>query len=285
MDVDDFAPRLSFFFNLHNDFFEEIAKLRAARRMWAKIMKERFGAKNPKSLMLKTHTQTAGCSLTAQQPINNVIRVALQAMAGVLGGTQSLHTNCMDETLSLPTEESVTLALRTQQIIAEESGVVNTIDPLGGSYFIEELTNKIEEEAFDYIKKIDDMGGIISCIENGYPQNEIANAAYVYQKQLDKGQKTIVGVNKYHSEKEEDIILHKIDKQVENRQIKRIKEVKSSRNNKSVESSLTKIRDAAVNGNNLMPFIIEGVREYVTLGEISNIFRDVYGEYSDPGYY
>ena len=285
MDVDDFAPRLSFFFNLHNDFFEEIAKLRAARRMWAKIMKERFGAKNPKSLMLKTHTQTAGCSLTAQQPINNVIRVALQAMAGVLGGTQSLHTNCMDETLSLPTEESVTLALRTQQIIAEESGVVNTIDPLGGSYFIEELTNKIEEEAFDYIKKIDDMGGIISCIENGYPQNEIANAAYVYQKQLDKGQKTIVGVNKYHSEKEEDIILHKIDKQVENRQIKRIKEVKSSRNNKKVESSLTKIRDAAVNGNNLMPFIIEGVREYVTLGEISNIFRDVYGEYSDPGYY
>ena len=285
MDVDDFAPRLSFFFNLHNDFFEEIAKLRAARRMWAKIMKERFGAKNPKSLMLKTHTQTAGCSLTAQQPINNVIRVALQAMAGVLGGTQSLHTNCMDETLSLPTEESVTLALRTQQIIAEESGVVNTIDPLGGSYFIEELTNKIEEEAFDYIKKIDDMGGIISCIENGYTQNEIANAAYVYQKQLDKGQKTIVGVNKYHSEKEEDIILHKIDKQVENRQIKRIKEVKSSRNNKKVESSLTKIRDAAVNGNNLMPFIIDGVREYVTLGEISNIFRDVYGEYSDPGYY
>lgn len=285
MDVDDFAPRLSFFFNLHNDFFEEIAKLRAARRMWAKIMKERFGARNPKSLMLKTHTQTAGCSLTAQQPINNVIRVALQAMAGVLGGTQSLHTNCMDETLSLPTEESVTLALRTQQIIAEESGVVNTIDPLGGSYFIEELTNKIEEEAFDYIKKIDDMGGIISCIENGYPQNEIANAAYVYQKQLDKGQKTIVGVNKYHSENEEDIILHKFDKQVENRQIKRIKEVKSSRNNKKVESSLTKIKDAAVNGNNLMPFIIEGVREYVTLGEISNIFRDVYGEYSDPGYY
>lgn len=285
MDVDDFAPRLSFFFNLHNDFFEEIAKLRAARRMWAKIMKERFGAKNPKSLMLKTHTQTAGCSLTAQQPINNVIRVAIQALAGVLGGTQSLHTNCMDETLSLPTEESVTLALRTQQIIAEESGVVNTIDPLGGSYFIEELTNKIEEEAFDYIKKIDDMGGIISCIENGYPQNEIANAAYVYQKQLDKGQKTIVGVNKYHSENEEDIILHKFDKQVENRQIKRIKKVKSSRNNKKVESSLTKIRDAAVNGNNLMPFIIEGVREYVTLGEISNIFRDVYGEYSDPGYY
>ncbi len=285
MDVDDFAPRLSFFFNLHNDFFEEIAKLRAARRMWAKIMKERFGAKDPKSLMLKTHTQTAGCSLTAQQPINNVIRVAIQAMAGVLGGTQSLHTNCMDETLSLPTEESVTLALRTQQIIAEESGVVNTIDPLGGSYFIEELTNKIEEEAFDYIKKIDDMGGIISCIENGYPQNEIANAAYVYQKQLDKGQKTIVGVNKYHSENEEDIILHKFDKKVENRQIKRLKEVKSSRNNKKVESSLTKIRDAAVNGNNLMPFIIEGVREYVTLGEISNIFRDVYGEYSDPGYY
>jgi len=284
IDVDDFAPRLSFFFNLHNDFFEEIAKLRAARRMWAKIMKERFGAKDPKSLMLRTHTQTAGCSLTAQQPINNVIRVAIQALAGILGGTQSLHTNCMDETLSLPTEESVTLALRTQQIIAEESGVVNNIDPLGGSYFIEELTNKIEQEAFNYIKKIDDMGGIISCIENGYPQNEIADAAYVYQKQLDKGQKTIVGVNKYNTGNEEDIILHKFDKQVENSQIKRLKEVKSSRNNKKVESSLTKIRDAAVNGNNLMPFIIEGVREYVTLGEISNIFRDVYGEYSDPGY-
>lgn len=285
MDVDDFAPRLSFFFNLHNDFFEEIAKLRAARRMWAKIMKERFGAKDPKSLMLRTHTQTAGCSLTAQQPVNNVIRVAIQALAGILGGTQSLHTNCMDETLSLPTEETVTLALRTQQIIAEESGVVNTIDPLGGSYFIEELTNKIESEAFDYINKIDDMGGIISCIEMGYPQNEIANAAYVYQKQLDKGQKTIVGVNKYNTENKEDINLHRFDEQVERRQIKRLKEIKSSRNDKKVESSLTKIRDAAAGGNNLMPFIIEGVREYVTLGEISNIFRDVYGEYSDPGHY
>jgi methylmalonyl-CoA mutase N-terminal domain/subunit len=284
MDVDDFAPRLSFFFNLHNDFFEEIAKLRAARRMWAKIMKERFGAKDPRSLMLKTHTQTAGCSLTAQQPINNVIRVAIQALAGVIGGTQSLHTNCMDETLSLPTEESATLALRTQQIIADESGVVNTIDPLGGSYFIEELTNKIENEASGYIKKIDDMGGIISAIEKGYPQNQISDAAYIYQKQLDEGQKTIVGVNKYNTESEKNIKLHKFDEQVENRQIKRLKEVKRSRNNKKVESSLTKIRDAAVNGNNLIPFIIEGVREYVSLGEISNVFRDVYGEYTDPGY-
>jgi len=284
MDVDDFTPRLSFFFNLHNDFFEEIAKLRAARRMWAKIMKERFGAKNPKSLMLKTHTQTAGCSLTAQQPINNVVRVAIQALAGVLGGTQSLHTNCMDETLSLPTEQSVTLALRTQQIIAEESGVVNNIDPLGGSYFIEELTNKIEQEAFNYIEKIDDMGGIISCIENGYPQNEIADSAYVYQNQLDKGQKTIVGVNKYNTEYEEYITVHKFDEQVENRQIIRLKEVKSSRNIKKAKKSLAKVRDAALNGNNLMPFIIDAVREYVTLGEISNVFRDVYGEYKDPGY-
>jgi len=222
--------------------------------------------------------------LTAQQPINNVVRVAIQALAGVLGGTQSLHTNCMDETLSLPTEQSVTLALRTQQIIAEESGVVNNIDPLGGSYFIEELTNKIEQEAFDYIKKIDDMGGIISCIENGYPQNEIADSAYVYQNQLDKGQKTIVGVNKYNTEYEEYIAVHKFDEQVENRQIIRLKEVKSSRNIKKAKNSLAKVRDAALNGNNLMPFIIDAVREYVTLGEISNVFRDIYGEYKDPGY-
>ncbi|MGH7892716.1 MAG: acyl-CoA mutase large subunit family protein, partial [Thermodesulfobacteriota bacterium] len=197
LDVDDFAPRLSFFFNVHNDFLEEIAKYRAARRMWAEIMRERFGAKNPKSLMLKTHAQTAGASLTAQQPINNVARVTIQALAAVLGGTQSLHTNSMDETLALPTEESVTVALRTQQIIAEESGVVNTIDPFGGSYVMESLTDRIEKEAFAYINKIDEMGGIFRAIETGYPQKEIADAAYKYQRELDTGLKTIVGVNKY----------------------------------------------------------------------------------------
>lgn len=283
--VDSFAPRLSFFFNLHNDFFEEIAKLRAARRMWSKIMRERFNAKNPKSLILKTHTQTAGCSLTAQQPINNAVRVAIQALAGILGGTQSLHTNCMDETLSLPTEDSVTLALRTQQIIAEESGVINTIDPLGGSYFIEELTDRMESEAFDYISKIDDMGGIINSIDSGYPQKEIAEAAYIYQKQLDTHKKTIVGVNKYVSDKNIDIDLHSFDDNVEIKQINRLREVKSSRNIKKVKTSLRKLRVAAVEGSNLMPFIINSVREYVTLGEISDVFRDVYGIYKDPGYY
>lgn len=284
LQVDDFAPRLSFFFNLHNDFLEEIAKLRTARRMWAKIMKERFGAKDPKSLMLRMHTQTAGCSLTAQQPLNNIVRVTIQALAGVLGGTQSLHTNSMDETLALPTEESVMVALRTQQIIAEESGVINSIDPLGGSYLIEELTNKIEKEAFEYIEKIDEKGGIINAIEEGYPQNEIADAAYTYQKQLDVGLKTVVGVNNYKSEQEVSIPIHKFGEGVEDRQIKKIKEVKNSRNAKKVKKLLTNIRDAAVEGNNLMPFIIDAVREYVTLGEISDVFRDIYGIYKDPGY-
>ena len=285
LDVDDFAPRLSFFFNVHNDFLEEIAKYRAARRMWAEIMRERFGAKNPKSLMLKTHAQTAGASLTAQQPINNVARVTIQALAAVLGGTQSLHTNSMDETLALPTEESVTVALRTQQIIAEESGVVNTIDPFGGSYVMESLTDRIEKEAFAYINKIDEMGGIFRAIETGYPQKEIADAAYKYQRELDTGLKTIVGVNKYNTEGEVTIPTLKIEEEVETGQIEKLRELKRKRNNKVVRAKLSDIVTAARNGDNLMPSIVDAVREYATLGEICDIFREVYGVYRDPGYF
>ena len=285
LDVDDFAPRLSFFFNVHNDFLEEIAKYRAARRMWAEIMRERFGAKNPKSLMLKTHAQTAGASLTAQQPINNVARVTIQALAAVLGGTQSLHTNSMDETLALPTEESVTVALRTQQIIAEESGVVNTIDPFGGSYVMESLTDRMEKEAFAYINKIDEMGGIFRAIETGYPQKEIADAAYKYQRELDTGLKTIVGVNKYNTEDEVTIPTLKIEEGVETGQIEKLRELKRTRNNKVVQARLSDIVTAARNGDNLMPSIVDAVREYATLGEICDIFREVYGVYRDPGYF
>ena len=286
LDVDDFAPRLSFFFNVHNDFLEEVAKFRAARRMWAKIMRDRFGAKDPKSLTLKTHAQTAGASLTAQQPINNVARVTIQALAAVLGGTQSLHTNSMDETLALPTEESVTVALRTQQIIAEESGVVNTIDPFGGSYLMESLTSRVEKEAFDYIDKIDRMGGIIAAIEEGYPQKEIADAAYKYQRELDTGIKTIVGVNKYvHEDEEVPIPLLKIEDEVEEGQRQKLLDLKRRRDNKAVKARLEDILLAARRGDNLMPFIIDAVRDYATLGEISDIFREAYGVYRDPGYF
>jgi methylmalonyl-CoA mutase N-terminal domain/subunit len=285
LNVDDFAPQLSFFFNVHNDFLEEVAKFRAARRMWAKIMRERFGAKNPKAWLLRTHAQTAGCSLTAQQPFNNIVRVAIQALAAVLGGTQSLHTNSMDETLALPTEESVTVALRTQQIIAEESGVVNSIDPLGGSYVIEELTNRIEKEAFDYIRRIDELGGIIKAIDLGFPQKEIADAAYKYQLELDRGQKVIVGVNKYATQEEIPIPTLKIDEKVDMNQKERLKEVKRKRNTDAVKKHLKEITEAARDGENLMPFIINAVREYATVGEISDVFREVYGIYRDPGYF
>lgn len=285
MDIDDFAPRLSFFFNLHNDFFEEISKLRAARRMWARIMKERFNAKSPKSLMLRTHCQTAGASLTAQQPVNNVVRVALQALAGVLGGTQSLHTNSMDETLALPTEESVMVALRTQQIIAEETGVTNSIDPLGGSYLIEEMTAKIERGAYEYIEEIERQGGMVNSIENGYPQNEIANSAYLYEKQVNSGNKTVVGVNKYRNEEEIPIVLHQYNEDVEHNQIQNLKRLRESRDERKVQYLLMNIRDAAVEERNLMPPIIEAVREYVTLGEICNVFRDTFGMYKDPAHF
>ncbi len=285
LDVDEFAPRLSFFFNVHNDFLEEIAKFRAARRMWARIMRERFGAKNPKSWILKTHAQTAGASLTAQQPLNNVARVTIQALAAVLGGTQSLHTNSMDETLALPTEEAVTVALRTQQIIAEESGVVNSIDPFGGSYLMESLTDKMEKDAFVYIDKIDKMGGMIRAINDGYPQKEIADAAYKYQRELDAGIKTIVGVNKYSTDEEVSIPTLKIEDAVETGQSDKLRQLKRSRNNRAVKARLENVLMAARRGDNLMPSIIDAVREYATLGEICDIFREVYGVYRDPGYF
>ncbi|HLE25797.1 MAG TPA: methylmalonyl-CoA mutase family protein, partial [Thermodesulfobacteriota bacterium] len=256
LNVDDFAPQLSFFFNVHNDFLEEVAKLRASRRIWAKIMRERFGAKNPKSWMLRTHAQTAGCSLTAQQPLNNIVRVSIQALAAVLGGAQSLHTNSMDETLALPTEESVTVALRTQQIIAEESGVANSIDPLCGSYVIEALTNRIEKEALDYIRRIDELGGIIKAIDIGFPQKEIADAAYRYQLELDRGEKVIVGVNKYLNDNEKPMQLLKIDEEVDNNQRERLREIKRKRDNEAVKKHLGAIAEAAREGKNLMPFII-----------------------------
>ena len=285
LDVDDFAPRLSFFFDIHNDFFEEIAKLRAARRMWAKIMKERFGAKNPKSLLLRTHCQTAGVSLTAQQPTNNVVRVAVQALAGVLGGTQSLHTNSMDETLALPTEQSVMVALRTQQIIAEESGVTNMIDPLGGSWAVEALTDCMEKDAFAYIDRIDEQGGIIRAINTGYPQKEIADSAYRFQQQLDAKEKIIVGVNKYQVAPEErPLELLKIEPEVERGQIERVKKIKKERDQAAVKEHLGRVHAAARNGTNLMPPLIEAVKEYCTLGEISDIYREVFGVYRDPAW-
>ena len=281
--VDDFSPRFSFFFNSHIDFFEEIAKFRAARRLWAKIMRDRFQARNPKSWMLRFHTQTAGCSLTAQQPYNNVVRTAFEALAAVLGGTQSLHTNSLDEVYAVPTEKAATLALRTQQIIAEETGVAHTIDPLAGSYFIESLTNKMEEEALKYIKKIDELGGIIRAIELGYPQQEIANAAYAYQKDLEKKERSVVGVNKYQAEEAQPIEYLKINPEVERRQVARIQEVRRNRNNPRVRSSLVDLRKAAQGSENLMDPILASVKEYATLQEICDVFREVFGVYRDPG--
>ncbi|HTY53730.1 MAG TPA: methylmalonyl-CoA mutase family protein [Candidatus Binataceae bacterium] len=284
LNVDDFAPRLSFFFNLHNDFLEEVAKLRAARRMWARIMKERFGAKNPRSLTLRTHAQTAGASLTAQQPVNNVVRVALQALAGVMGGVQSLHTNSMDETLALPTEESVTIALRTQQIIAEETGVTNTADPLGGSYAVEALTDRMEREAFEYIKRIDEMGGMVKAIETGYPQREIAEAAFHYQRQLEQGIKTVVGVNKYSVPEELPIPTLKIDPAIEERQVQRVRKVKRERDHAAVREALAKVAEACRSSQNLMEPICEAVRREATVGEICDIYRTEFGTYEDPGW-
>jgi len=284
LDVDDFAPRLSFFWDIHVDFLEEIAKLRAARRMWAQLMKERFGAKNPRSMMLRTHAQTAGVSLTAQQPINNVVRVALQAMAGVLGGVQSMHTNSMDETLALPTEQSVMVALRTQQIIAEETGVTNTIDPLGGSYAVEALTDKIEAEAMEYIRKIDEMGGMLKAIERGYPQREIAEAAFNYQRQLEQGIKSVVGVNKFSVPEEIAIEVLKIDPALEERQIQRVRKMKRERNGSAVKESLKRVAEACRSGENLMEPICEAVRRETTVGEISDVFRTEFGVYKDPAW-
>jgi len=279
--VDKFAPRLSFFFNAHNDFFEEIAKYRAARRIWAKVMKERFRAKNPESMRLRFHTQTAGCSLTAQQPYNNVVRVALQAFAAVMGGTQSLHCNSLDETYALPTEAAVTIALRTQQIIAEESGVANTIDPLGGSYFVEWLTDKMEAEAWKYFETIDKMGGMIEAIKVGFPQREIADAAYRYQRQVDRQDKIIVGVNKYCSEKDAEIPLLRIDPKVEKEQIAHLNKLKKERDNAAVKKALSRLESAATGKENLMPYILEAVKTYASVGEICDILRQVFGEYKE----
>jgi len=281
LDVDDFAPRLSFFFNSHNNFLEEVAKFRAARRLWSKIMKERFKAKNPRSCMLRFHTQTAGCTLTAQQPINNIVRVAFQAMAAVLGGTQSLHTNSYDEALALPCEEAVRTALRTQQIIGFETGVADTIDPLGGSYAIESLTNQIEEKANEYIKKIDDMGGAVKAIENGYMQKEIGESAYKYQKSIEQEEQIIVGLNKFQIEEEPPTNLLTVNPEVEELQKEKIKKIKSERENGKVEKLLKELKDVAKSKENLIPPILEVVKAYGTLGEIADALRDVFGEYKE----
>jgi methylmalonyl-CoA mutase N-terminal domain/subunit len=285
LDVDSFAPRLSFFFNSHLDFFEEIAKFRAARRMWAKIMRSRFKAKNPRSLWMRFHTQTAGCSLTAQQPYNNIIRTTTEALAAVLGGTQSLHTNALDETLALPSEFAATIALRTQQILADEIGVTNTIDPLAGSYFVESLTSQIEEKAWEYIDKIDNMGGMLTAIDKGFPQMEIADAAYHYQQQIDSGEKVMVGVNKNVIAAEAPPEILKIDEKVEEAQIARLKEVKAARDNRKVTQILNDLRAASKTDKNLMPYVVEAVKEYATEQEICDVWRDIFGEYRDPGFY
>jgi methylmalonyl-CoA mutase N-terminal domain/subunit len=284
LNVDEFGPRLSFFWNIHNDFLEEVAKLRAARRIWAKLMKERWGAKSERAMTLRCHAQTAGASLTAQQPINNVVRVAIQALAGVMGGVQSLHTNSMDETLALPTENAVMVALRTQQIIAEETGITNTIDPLGGSFAIEALTDKMEAEAMEYIRKIDEMGGMLKAIDTGYPQREIAEAAFAYQRQLEKNEKVVVGVNKYSIPEEIPIATLKIDRDLEERQIHRVRKNKRERNSTSVKDALKRVAEACRSGENLMPPICDAVRVGGSVGEISDIYRTEFGVYTDPGW-
>ncbi|MEQ8200763.1 MAG: methylmalonyl-CoA mutase family protein [Syntrophomonadaceae bacterium] len=284
--VDEFAPRLSFFFNSHIDFFEEIAKLRAARRIWAKGMRERYNSQDPRSWWMRFHTQTAGCSLTAQQPYNNVVRTATEALAAVLGGTQSLHTNSLDEVLCLPSDHAVQIALRTQQLIAEETGVVNTIDPLAGAYFVEALTNEMEEKAWDYIHKIDEMGGMVAAIEKGFPQMEISDAAYKFQQQIDSGEKIMIGVNKYNVEDEiVDIPIVEIDDSIEQEQLRRLAETKRKRDGRKVAECLNDLAEACKKGENVMPYCIEAVKNYATVQEICDVYREVYGEYRDPGIY
>jgi methylmalonyl-CoA mutase N-terminal domain/subunit len=280
--VDKFAPRLSFFFNSHLDFFEEIAKFRAARRIWAKVMREKYNAQDPRSWLMRFHTQTAGCTLTAQQPENNIIRTAFQALAAVLGGTQSLHTNSMDETYALPTEKAVKIALRTQQIIAYETGVANVIDPLGGSYYIEYLTDEMEKRAYEYFDKINALGGVLPAIEKGFFQKEIARSAYEYQQAIERREKYHVGINIFEEEEKPDIEILKIPPEVETEQIKNLKQVKKERNNALVKEKLRDLRKAAANGENLMPRIIECVRAYATLGEMCNTLKEEFGEYHEP---
>ena len=283
MDVDDVAARLSFFWDVHNDFFEEVAKFRAARRIYARVMRDRFGAKKPLSLMLRTHAQTAGVSLTAQQPYNNVVRTALQALAAVLGGTQSLHTNSLDETYALPTEESVTLALRTQQIIAHESGVDRVVDPLAGSYYVEYLTDETEKRCLAILDQIAKLGGIIAAIEEGYPQREIAESAYQYQREVESGARKIVGVNAFKSDRDPEIPTLKIDEAVTHGQIERLQAVKRSRNPAAVKEKLRAVEDACRGTQNLMPVVLEAVRAYATLGEVCDVFRKVWGAYRESG--
>jgi methylmalonyl-CoA mutase N-terminal domain/subunit len=283
LDVDEFAGRLSFFFNCHNELLEEVAKFRAARRLWARIMKDRFGAKDPRSMMLRFHTQTAGCSLTAQQPDNNVVRVTIQALAAVLGGTQSLHTNSRDEALCLPTEDSVRIALRTQQVIAHESGVADTADPLGGSYCVENLTDEIEQKAQEYLDKIDDMGGVVKAIEAGYVQQEISDSAFDYQRAVESGDQVVVGVNRFQVEEKMPENLLRVDLAVEAYQKEKIARVKAERDDEAVRGALDALRRAATDGSNVMPPVFAAVKGYATLGEISDVLRDVFGEFSEGG--
>jgi methylmalonyl-CoA mutase N-terminal domain/subunit len=282
--VDEFVPRISFFFNAHNDFFEEIAKYRAARRIWSRVMRERFGARDPRTMQLRFHTQTAGVSLTVQQPLNNIIRVAVQALAGVLGGTQSLHTDAFDEALALPTDKAALIALRTQQIIAEETGVANTVDPLGGSYFVESLTKKMEDGALDYFAKIDSMGGMVEAIEKGFPQREIQESAYQYQKSVERGDQTIVGVNKYVMDESDGMPILVINEGVRDQQVERLERAKARRDAGAVSNALEKLKRAASDGDNTMPATIEAVRAYATLGEVCDALRDVYGLYEEPAF-
>ena len=284
LELDLFVPRISFFFNAHNDFFEEIAKYRAARRIWAREMRDRFGSTNERTLKLRFHTQTAGVSLTVQQPLNNIVRVAIQALAGVFGGTQSLHTDAYDEALALPTDQAALIALRTQQIIAEETGVAHTIDPLGGSYFVEALTEKMENGARDYFRKIDSMGGMVAAIEKGFPQREIQDSAYKYQKAVERGDQIIVGVNKYEVGNDSQIPTLAIDESVRDHQIERLDRARAKRDSGAVVNALEKLKRAAQSGENTMPATIEAVRAYATLGEICSALRDVYGVYEEPAF-
>jgi methylmalonyl-CoA mutase, N-terminal domain len=282
MDVDEFAPRLSFFFNAHNDFFEEIAKYRAARRIWAREMRETFGAKNPRSWLMRFHTQTAGVSLTAQQPENNVVRVAIQALAAVLGGTQSLHTNSLDEALALPSEKAVTIALRTQQVIAEETGVTNTVDPLGGSFFVEAQTDRIEAQAYDYFRRIEALGGVLPAIDKGFFQSEISDAAYRYQREIDSGERRIVGVNAYVDEKTPSVPLLAMDPQGYQRQMARLEQVRRERDPGRVGQALDRLRMACEGTENTMPYILDAVRAYATLGEMIGVMKESFGVYEEP---
>lgn len=284
LEIDQFAPRLSFFFNAHNDFFEEISKYRAARRIWAREMQQTFGAQNPRSWLMRFHTQTAGVSLTAQQPENNIVRVAIQALAAILGGTQSLHTNSMDEALALPSEHAVTIALRTQQIISEESGVANTIDPLGGSFFVEAQTNQMEKQTYDYFRRIEELGGVLPAIEKGFFQSEIADAAYRYQREIDEGLRSIVGVNAFQDEKSVTIPILQMDPQGYRRQVARLEEVRRTRDSGQVGQALDRLRIACQGTENTMPYILDAVRAYATLGEIVSVMKEVFGTYQEPSW-